>query len=112
VAEESITRVSRNELITTGDADLREINHFFNTALPQLEHRSLNGYLLEELGRVPESGERIEREGLVIEVLEATGTFVQRVRLRRSSGSAPATVSADVQPSQNALLAQPREAQG
>ena len=33
-----------------GATDLREINHFFNTALPQLEHRSLNGYLLDELG--------------------------------------------------------------
>ncbi|MGH7482166.1 MAG: transporter associated domain-containing protein, partial [Longimicrobiales bacterium] len=66
-----------------GDADLREINHFFNTALPQLEHRSLNGYLLEELGRVPDAGETIEREGIRIEVLEASGTQVLRARLRR-----------------------------
>jgi putative hemolysin len=83
VAEDAITRISRNEILAWGDADLREINHFFNTALPQLEHRSLNGYLLEELGRVPEVGERLEREGILIEVMEATETQVTRARLRR-----------------------------
>jgi putative hemolysin len=83
VAEDAMTRISRNEILAWGDADLREINHFFNTALPQLEHRSLNGYLLEELGRVPEAGERLEREGILIEVMEATETQVTRARLRR-----------------------------
>jgi putative hemolysin len=83
VAEDPITRLSRSEILAWGDADLREINHFFNTALPQLEHRSLNGYLLEELGRVPEPGEQIEREGILIEVVEATETQVTRARLRR-----------------------------
>jgi putative hemolysin len=83
VPEDTITRISRNEILAWGDADLREINHYFNAALPQLEHRSLNGYLLEELGRVPDPGEKLEREGILIEVVEATETQVVRVRLRR-----------------------------
>src|SRR5688572_5054427 len=62
VPEDAMTRISRHEVLAWGDADLREINHYFNTTLPQLEHRSLNGYLLEELGRVPEPGEKIEAE--------------------------------------------------
>jgi CBS domain containing-hemolysin-like protein len=83
VAEDSLTRVSRNEILVAGDADLREINHFFNSTFPQLEHRTFNGYLLEELGRVPEPGEKFEREFIQIEVLEATDTQVTRARLRR-----------------------------
>ena len=83
VDEDAITRISRTEILAWGDADLREINHFFNTSLPQLEHRSLNGYLLDELGRVPEPGERLERETILIEVMEATETQVTRARLRR-----------------------------
>jgi putative hemolysin len=94
-AQETITRVTRGELIATGDADLREINHFFNTSLPQLEHRSLNGYLLEEFGRVPELGERLEREGIAIEVLEATDTQVLKARVRRVSSAATAEGSAE-----------------
>jgi CBS domain containing-hemolysin-like protein len=77
--------VSKNEIVALGDVDLREINHFFNTAFPQLEHRSLNGYLLEELGRVPETGEVLERDGVVIEVLEASDTQLIRARLRRAT---------------------------
>ncbi|MBX6365591.1 MAG: HlyC/CorC family transporter [Gemmatimonadetes bacterium] len=88
LAEEPIVRVSRHEIIAAGDADLREINHIFNIALPQLEHRSLNGYLLDELGRVPEPGERLQRDGIEIEVLEATETQVIRARLRRTPATA------------------------
>jgi putative hemolysin len=90
VDEDALTRISRSEVLAWGDADLREINHFFNTTLPQLEHRSLNGYLLDELGRVPAPGERLEREGILIEVVEATETQVTRVLLRRMGAPADA----------------------
>ncbi len=90
VAEEAIIRVSKTEIVAMGDAHLREINHHFNSALPQLEHRSLNGYLLDELGRVPEPGEKLEREGVRIEVLEASETQVLRARLRRVALVEPA----------------------
>ncbi|UCC82085.1 MAG: HlyC/CorC family transporter [Gemmatimonadota bacterium] len=85
VAEEPIVRLSRNEILVDGSADLREINHFFNTSFPLLEHRSLNGYLLEVFGQVPEPGERISREGVVIEVTAATDTQVLRARISRGN---------------------------
>jgi putative hemolysin len=88
VTEDLIQRVSRTEIIAQGDVDLREINQFFHTAFPQLEHRSLNGYVLEELGRVPDAGEMLEREGVVIEVLDATDTQVLRARLKRPTAAA------------------------
>jgi putative hemolysin len=81
--ETPIVRVNRNELLAEGTADLREINHFFNTAFPILEHRTLNGYLLDEMGRVPEVGESLDRLGVTIEVLRATETQVTRLRLSR-----------------------------
>lgn len=81
--EQPIVRVSRNEVTAEGHADLREINHFFNTGFPQLEHRSVNGYLLEELGYVPRPGQEIEREGVRIRVEDASETQVLRVRLTR-----------------------------
>ena len=87
VPDDPIQRVSRHEVIAAGDTDLREINHYFNAALPQLEHRSLNGYLLEELGRVPGTGETFERDGIEMEIVEATGTQVLRVRMRKGRAS-------------------------
>jgi len=83
IAEEPLMRISRNELVADGGVDLREINYTFNVSLPQLEHRSLNGFILDELGYVPERGESIERDGIQIDILEATDTQVLRARLRK-----------------------------
>ena len=83
VDEESLIRITRNEVVADGGIDLREINYALNVSLPQLEHRSLNGFILEELGRVPEEGETIERDGLSIEIVVATETQVVRARIRK-----------------------------
>jgi putative hemolysin len=83
IAQEPIIRLSRNVILVDGSADLREVNHFFNTTFPLLEHRSLNGYLLDLFGQVPQPGEKITKEGVLIEVTAASDTQVLRARLTR-----------------------------
>ncbi len=83
VDEEALIRISRTQVIAPGGIDVREINYAFNVALPQLEHRSLNGFLLEELGHVPEAGETVERAGVKIEILTASDTQVLTARLTK-----------------------------
>jgi putative hemolysin len=93
-----IVRISLHEIEVEGGADVREINQFFDTSFPQLEHRSFNGYILDELGYVPKQGEEVEREGVVIRVLEATETQVQRARLTRTT--IPETKPAAAEPAE------------
>ena len=83
IAGESIHRISKNELEVEGGVELREVNYALNVSLPHLDHRSLNGFILEELGRVPDEGERIELPSLKIQVLAATDTQVVRARLTK-----------------------------
>jgi len=83
VEEESLMRIGRDELVVDGAVDLREINHAFNVALPNIENRSLNGFILDEMGEVPERGESLEHSGVRIEILEASETQVLRARLKR-----------------------------
>ncbi|MDP2959054.1 MAG: hemolysin family protein [Longimicrobiales bacterium] len=83
VAEEELVRLSRHEALADAGVDLREINYAFNLSLPTLEHRSLNGFILEELGYVPVVGETLERPGVRIEIVEATETQVLRAKLIR-----------------------------
>ncbi len=89
VAKDPIVRLGRNEILVDGGTDLREINHFFNSTFPLLEHRSLNGYLLDVLGRVPKVGEKLVREGVQIEVVDATDNHVLSVRLSRPAAQPP-----------------------
>jgi len=90
VPTEPFKRVGKDTIVVEGGVDLREINHFFNCTLPVLEHRSLNGYLLQEFGRVPDPRESVEVEDLRIEVISSSDTQVTRARITRNPGE-PAT---------------------
>ncbi|HSH76715.1 MAG TPA: hemolysin family protein [Longimicrobiales bacterium] len=90
--EVELVRVSPTTLECDAGIDLRELNEALGVELPKAEHRSLNGYILEELGHVPVAGAVLERTGLRIEILEATDTQVIRARLSKlqhASGEAP-----------------------
>ena len=89
VDEEVLVRISKTQLMAPGGVDVREINHAFNVALPQLEHRSLNGFILEELGHVPKPGETVERAGVKIEILTASDTQVLTARLTKLAMADP-----------------------
>jgi putative hemolysin len=95
--EDEFTRVGSDTIVVDGGLDVREINQFFNTSFPVLEHRSLNGYLLEEFGRVPEPHETVEAQGVRIEVLRATETQVTRARITRLASS-PGNEAAHAEP--------------
>jgi CBS domain containing-hemolysin-like protein len=83
VDEEALVRISKTQILAPGGIDVREINYAFNVALPQLGQRSLNGFILEELGHVPQPGETVERAGLRIEILTASDTQVLTTRLTK-----------------------------
>ena len=82
-ASEAIVRVSRTEAIVEGSTELREINYAMNVSLPHLEHRSLNGFLVERLGHVPASDEEVVVAGVDIRIVEASETQILRARLRK-----------------------------
>ena len=86
VDEDTVTRVSADEILASGAAEIREINERFAFDLPEGENRSLNGFILEELGQVPARGASLTAGGAHIEVLEASDTQVLRARLRRDGG--------------------------
>jgi CBS domain containing-hemolysin-like protein len=83
VEEEEIVRVSDGVVECDAGVDVRDLDDALGVALPKVEHRSLNGFILEELGRVPPAGESFERAGVRIEVLAATETQVLRARLTK-----------------------------
>jgi putative hemolysin len=83
--EEDLVHISNTEVIADGGLDLRDINSTLHLSLPQSEHRSLNGFIIEELGYVPEMGETMERHGVRIDVVDASDTQVLRARIRKLS---------------------------
>lgn len=88
VDEDPITQLSPDEIVALGTAEVREINERCGFELQAGEHRSVNGFIMEELGHVPEAGHSFTAGGVHVEVLEATDTQVLKARLRRTGNSA------------------------
>ncbi len=80
---EPIIQLRRDEIAVDAGAELREINDAFGTSFPMDEYRSLNGFLLGVLGRVPAAGETVEHGDVRIRVVASTDTQVTRARIRR-----------------------------
>ncbi len=83
VEHEEIERVSDETVDCAAGVDLRTLGEALGVTLPQGEHRSLNGFILDELGHVPTDGESFETAGVRIEVLESSDTQVLRARVTR-----------------------------
>lgn len=88
VEEEEIVRISDTVVECDAGVDIRDLDRALDVTLPKVGHRSLNGFILEELGQVPPEGQSLETAGVRIEILEASETQVLRARLTRLVTSA------------------------
>ena len=85
--EEEIVRISDGVVECDAGVDMRDLADALGLVFPKVEPRSLNGFILEELGNVPGAGESLERAGVRIEILAATDTQVLRARLTKLAAS-------------------------
>lgn len=90
VEEEEIVRISDDVIECDASIDIRDLDEALELSFPKAEHRSLNGFILEELGHVPKEGDSFEAAGVNIEILDASETQVLRARLTRVPDGATA----------------------
>jgi putative hemolysin len=88
VEEDEIVQISEDVFECDAGVDLRDLAERFDVPLAHTEHRSLNGFILDELGQVPPQGHSLRTEGVRIDILDATETQVLRARLTRVAESA------------------------
>jgi putative hemolysin len=69
--------------VVSGKADVSVLETQFGLTVQRAGFDSVGGYLLAALGRVPTKGERLDVDGLDVEVLEAERRRVTRVRVHR-----------------------------
>ncbi len=55
IAPEIMKRISKLEIVAHGATQIGKINRFFNTEIPN--HRTLAGFLMDEIGHVPRPGQ-------------------------------------------------------
>ncbi len=77
-----IVKESGTSYIVAGHTELAHIADQLHVPLEGRDYSTVAGLLLTHLGHVPLPGERVEKNGVMIEVLEANPRTVLKVRLR------------------------------
>ncbi len=75
-----VQRVSRNEVLALGRAEVKDVNDFLGADLPN--HRTIAGLVLDELGRIPEKDESFRAHGVTFTINQVTDRAILRVQIR------------------------------
>ena len=62
---------------------ISEINDELALYLPEGDYQTVAGFILDNLGRIPEEGDMVEFENLRLTVKEMNGVKIETVELRR-----------------------------
>jgi CBS domain containing-hemolysin-like protein len=78
-----ITRLSEVEAVISGQVPLDEVNEALSVELQSEGFETIGGFVLHHLGKMPRPGDRMEAEGVAIEVLSTAGRRVRQLLVRR-----------------------------
>lgn len=73
------------QFVVSGGLDLSRLEELMEVELDSREATTVAGYLAERLGRIPETGEHVQENGLEFEILEANSVRILRVRVMRAA---------------------------
>jgi putative hemolysin len=66
--DETIHKVSENEFLVNPSIHLNDFNDYFSTELLEIKNDSIGGFLIDNLGRLPKTGDSITVDNIVISV--------------------------------------------
>jgi magnesium and cobalt exporter, CNNM family len=80
--EEPIRRGEGDEWIVWGRVEITELNEALPKPLPEDRARTLSGFMVNSLGRIPREGERADLEGWEFHVRRMAGPRIEEIALR------------------------------
>lgn len=87
--ESDVTKDDAGGYIVSGNFDLARLASLFEFRPPgEIESTTVGGLVTEWLGRVPQPGESVERDGIRIEVLASDQLRVEQVRVSKTQAVA------------------------
>ena len=89
-----VIRESDSSYIVPGSMDVDRLDELFSMRLDETEATTVSGLVTELLGRIPASGEIVERDGLKFEILQSTPVRVERIRVTHTAPTKSEELSA------------------
>ncbi len=82
--EHALQTIDDQTTVVDGLMRIETANEDFKLNLPIREYETVAGFILEQLGRLPQPSEQVEYEGVVLTVLEMHGPRIERVQIKRT----------------------------
>ena len=80
--DEEIIKEREGVFLVSGRADIDDVKQQLHFEVNSSGFETVSGYVLDSIGRIPRVGEVIENAGLRIEVVDADGQRINKVRFR------------------------------
>ncbi|TDI41108.1 MAG: HlyC/CorC family transporter [Acidobacteria bacterium] len=85
--DEEIVKEREGVFLVSGRADIDDVKEQLHFEVNGTGFETVSGYVLDSIGRIPRVGEVIENAGLRIEVVDADGQRINKVRFRLEGAS-------------------------
>ncbi len=70
-----------------GDTDVDDVNEDLDLSIEKEGYETIGGYICYVMGKIPESGERIEDEAVRFTILDADEKTINRIRIEKRNGA-------------------------
>lgn len=85
-----VIKFSENEYLMDASITTNEVEQLFNQELSPKDIRSIGAFVLEQLGHIPVSGERVAVDRIEFTVEQVTDRGIDRIRVKRLPPEMPA----------------------
>lgn len=83
IVMQAITKVDDNEYLVEGTASIEDVNDILGLELPDDEHRTISGLILEKIQYIPKPGEKLSILGIDIIVKEASRKKIIKLLIKK-----------------------------
>jgi magnesium and cobalt exporter, CNNM family len=83
--DQEIVQENEGVFLVSGRADIDDVKDVLHLEVNGSGFETVSGYVLEAMGRIPKVGDFIEHDGIRIEVVDADGQRINKVRFRLPS---------------------------
>ncbi len=83
IQEQEVQLLTANDAIVDGRVSIDDLAEMFDIEVQKIDFDSIGGFIVNELGRMPNVGDHVRVDGLSLRVLSVTGRRIKKVRITR-----------------------------
>jgi putative hemolysin len=81
--DRELTTIDERTSVVEGQIRLEDVNEQLGLQLPEGDYETLAGFVLEQLGRLPQPGDSLTYNGIRLTVLEMQGPRIKQIEITR-----------------------------